>query len=101
MSAVFQKDETEEEWVLPDETYRPDETVDNTRIAQEVQKALMRISPTYREVVILRDVQQMSYEEIALVTGMEMGTVKSRINRGRHQLHELLKGLYDEIFGVA
>ncbi len=88
----------EETWDIPDETYRPDETVDRTKIVQEVQKALMSVSPTYREVVILRDVQQLTYEEIAEVTKTEIGTVKSRINRGRAQLQEKLKGLYNEIF---
>ena len=100
LSAAFSRDEAGEEWDVPDETYRPDDKVDSNRIAQEVQAALMKISPTYREMVILRDIQQMSYEEIAFVTGTEMGTVKSRINRGRAQLQELLQGLYDEVFGT-
>jgi RNA polymerase sigma-70 factor (ECF subfamily) len=61
-----------------------------------VQQALMQISSTYREVVILRDIQNMTYEEIAEITGLELGTVKSRINRGRAQLQELLRDIYQE-----
>jgi RNA polymerase sigma-70 factor (ECF subfamily) len=88
----------DETWDIPDESYRPDEQVDRTRIVQEVQKALMSVSPTYREVVILRDVQQLTYEEIAEITKTEMGTVKSRINRGRAQLQDKLQSLYNEVF---
>jgi len=88
----------DETWDIPDESYRPDEQVDRTRIVQEVQKALMSVSPTYREVVILRDVQQLTYEEIAEITKTEMGTVKSRINRGRAQLQDRLQALYNEVF---
>lgn len=98
---AFRKGEDDETWDVPDETYRPDDRVDSTRIAQEVQQALMRISPSYREMVILRDIQQMTYEEIAVVTETELGTVKSRINRGRQQLQRELQGLYDELFGSA
>jgi RNA polymerase sigma-70 factor (ECF subfamily) len=51
--------------------------------------------------VILRDIQQLTYEEIAGITNTEMGTVKSRINRGRAQLQQLLKSLYEEVFGTS
>jgi RNA polymerase sigma-70 factor (ECF subfamily) len=46
--------------------------------------------------VILRDIQELSYEEIAEVTGITVGTVKSRINRGRNQLQKMLKDIYKE-----
>jgi RNA polymerase sigma-70 factor, ECF subfamily len=101
MSAAFKRDEAGEDWDVPDESYRPDEQVDSNRIAQEVQKALMNIPPSYRQMIILRDVQQMSYEEISEITGVEMGTVKSRINRGRSRMQELLKDLYTEVMGPA
>jgi RNA polymerase sigma-70 factor (ECF subfamily) len=101
MQQAFGVGEDQEIWDVPDETYRPDERVDTNTITQEVQKALMRVSPSYREMVVLRDVQQMSYEEIAEITKTELGTVKSRINRGRAQLQEQLKGLYDELFGTT
>lgn len=98
LSAAFSIGDNEAVWDIPDETYRPDEQVDRTRIVQDVQKALMSISPTYREMVVLRDLQQLTYEEIALITNTEMGTVKSRINRGRIQLQDLLRPLYKEVF---
>ncbi|MCB0743138.1 MAG: winged helix-turn-helix transcriptional regulator, partial [Ignavibacteriae bacterium] len=53
-----------------------------------------KVKPVYREVVILRDIEELSYEEIAEVTNLSIGTVKSRINRGRKHLQELLKNIY-------
>ncbi|MBP6509386.1 MAG: sigma-70 family RNA polymerase sigma factor [Candidatus Kapabacteria bacterium] len=98
LGEAFSVGEDESSWDIPDETYMPDELVDSTRIAQDVQKALLSISPSYREMVVLRDVQQLTYEEIAVITNTEMGTVKSRINRGRAQLQVLLRSLYNEVF---
>jgi RNA polymerase sigma-70 factor, ECF subfamily len=85
-------------WDVPDTTYMPDETVDRDHISRAVQQALMNVTPTYREMVVLRDLQQLSYEEIADITKTELGTVKSRINRGRAQLQNQLRDLYNEIF---
>lgn len=101
LQQAFGIGEDAETWDIPDESYRPDEQVDSNTITQEVQKALMRVSPSYREMVILRDLQQLSYEEIAVITQTELGTVKSRINRGRAQMQEMLKDLYDELFGTS
>lgn len=58
-----------------------------------IQKALMKISPKYREIVLLSDIQELSYEEICKITGLNIGTVKSRLNRGRSHLRLLLKDL--------
>ena len=81
---------------LPDETYRPDVAADSGIKDEIIQKALLKVKETYREAVILRDIQGMSYEEISEILGVNEGTVKSRINRGRAQLQELLKGIYKE-----
>lgn len=95
---AFSKHDEDQTWDVPDTSYMPDERIDRTRIAQEVQKALMSVSPSYREMVVLRDIQQLTYEEISVITGTELGTVKSRINRGRVQLQAMLKDLYKELF---
>jgi len=95
---AFSKHDEDQTWDVPDTSYMPDERIDRTRIAQEVQKALMNVSPSYREMVVLRDIQQLTYEEISVITGTELGTVKSRINRGRVQLQAMLKDLYKELF---
>jgi len=86
----------DEDYEIPDESYMPDQITDSGIKDKIIQDALMKISDTYREVVILRDIQGLSYEEIAEVTGLAVGTVKSRINRGRAQLQELLKDIYND-----
>jgi len=74
----------------------PDRAADSEIRNEIIQKALLKVKPVYREVVILRDIQDLSYEEIAEITGLAIGTVKSRINRGRIQLQKLLKNIYKE-----
>ncbi len=62
------------------------------REASEIlQAALQKLSPDLREAVILRDLQEMEYREIADVLQIPEGTVKSRINRGRAELARRLK----------
>lgn len=81
---------------IPDESKRPDVIVDSTIKEKIIQKALLKVSSAYREAVLLRDIQELSYEEIAEIMGIEVGTVKSKINRGRMQLQKLLKDIYNE-----
>ena len=73
----------------------PDRAADSEMKGEIVQKALLKVKPVYREVVILRDIEGLSYEEIAEITDLSIGTVKSRINRGRTQLQKLLKDIYN------
>ncbi len=88
--------EGNENFEVPDERYRPDVITDSGIKDKIIQDALLKISHAYREAVILRDIQELSYEEIAEIMGIEVGTVKSRINRGRAQLQKLLKDIYNE-----
>jgi RNA polymerase sigma-70 factor (ECF subfamily) len=81
---------------IPDESFRPDIAVDANIKREIIQKALLKIRDSYREAVILRDVQELSYEEIAEILGIEVGTVKSRINRGRAELQKYLKDIYND-----
>lgn len=74
----------------------PDKATDGEIKNVLIQKALLKVKPVYREVVILRDIQDLSYEEISDITGLAIGTVKSRINRGRTYLQKLLKNIYRE-----
>ncbi len=88
--------EKNENYEIPDENYRPDVATDNEIKDEIIQKALTKVSNAYREAVILRDIQGLSYEEIAEIMEITVGTVKSRINRGRAQLQEMLKDIYKE-----
>jgi len=57
-----------------------------------IETALARLNPIFREAVVLRDISDLSYEEIAEILGVSLGTVKSRILRGREALREELAG---------
>lgn len=65
--------------------------VESRERRERIQTALDALSPDMREAVILRDFQDLDYQEIAQVLGVPEGTVKSRINRGRLELARLLK----------
>jgi RNA polymerase sigma-70 factor, ECF subfamily len=75
---------------IPDRGPSPDERLASQETQKMVRAALARISPDLREAVILRDLQDMDYKEIAEVLKVPEGTVKSRINRGRMELARLL-----------
>ena len=62
-----------------------------------IQAALLKISPDLREAVILRDLEDMDYKEIALVLKIPEGTVKSRISRGRGELARLLQRIEGQV----
>jgi RNA polymerase sigma-70 factor (ECF subfamily) len=70
---------------------RPDHAVAGREASEILQATLQRLSPDLREAVILRDLQEMEYREIAEVLNIPEGTVKSRINRGRAELARLLR----------
>jgi RNA polymerase sigma-70 factor (ECF subfamily) len=70
---------------------RPDQALAGREASEILQAALQKLSPDLREAVILRDLQEMEYREIAQVLGIPEGTVKSRINRGRAELGRLLR----------
>ncbi len=76
---------------LEDPDILPDDVLHEKMCMDELEKALMELSEDFREVVVLRDIQQLSYDEISEIADLPMGTVKSRINRGRAKLQELLE----------
>ncbi len=88
------KDEKDPVYDLPDEAPRPDVLTDAAMRHERIQKALNALPAKYRAIIVLRDVQELSYEEIVAITGLPMGTVKSRINRGRAMLQEMLQDLW-------
>jgi RNA polymerase sigma-70 factor (ECF subfamily) len=70
---------------------RPDRLVAGREASEILQVALQKLSPELRETVILRDLQEMEYREIAQVLKVPEGTVKSRLNRGRAELARVLR----------
>jgi RNA polymerase sigma-70 factor (ECF subfamily) len=75
----------------------PDAHVESRETRETVHQALQKLSPELREAVILRDLQDMDYKEIAAVLKVPEGTVKSRINRGRAELARLLQRTYRQV----
>ncbi len=69
----------------------PAEEYRRKRDIELVRKAISMLPEEFREIIILRDVNELSYEEISAILNLPMGTVKSRINRARLKLYEILK----------
>jgi RNA polymerase sigma-70 factor (ECF subfamily) len=78
---------------------RPDELVEGMAMEVIVKRAILEVDPEFRRLVILRDVEDLSYEEIADITELPKGTVKSRIHRGRAQLKEAVERILGEKVG--
>jgi RNA polymerase sigma-70 factor (ECF subfamily) len=82
---------------IQDTSAPPDARVQSRETGDTVHQALQKLSPELREAVILRDLQDMDYREIATVLKVPEGTVKSRINRGRAELARLLQRTYRQV----
>jgi RNA polymerase sigma-70 factor (ECF subfamily) len=78
---------------------RPDEMMAGRQVERIVQEAIAKLEPSFRECLVLRDVEELSYEEIGEITGLPPGTVKSRIHRARGQLKELVEKELGEKIG--
>ena len=75
---------------LPARDPGPQEAAERKELRSAIEAGLRQLPEDYRTALILREIQQLSYEEIAAATGTELGTVKSRISRGRKRLCEFL-----------
>jgi RNA polymerase sigma-70 factor (ECF subfamily) len=82
---------------IADRGLAPDAAVESRETREMVHLALQKLSPELREAVILRDLQDMDYREIATALRVPEGTVKSRINRGRAELARLLQRTYRQV----
>jgi RNA polymerase sigma-70 factor (ECF subfamily) len=76
--------------VLPDPGRSPYEIALQAETRTLIEESLSRLKPVFREAVTLRDIEELSYEEIAEVLNISLGTVKSRILRGREALRRRL-----------
>jgi len=84
--------DSDEERVLDiEDTGRtPDETINDAELSSVINRAIAKIPEKYRESFVLREINELSYEEIAAVTGLKLGTVRSRINRARNYFRQLV-----------
>lgn len=79
-----------EELPLPDTRFCPQAELEKKELRRAVHRGLLQLAPPFRQALVLRDVNGLSYEEIASLTGLEPGTVKSRIFRARKKLAGIL-----------
>ena len=76
---------------IPSTELKSEDIVQGEYAERDIQKAILQLPLHFRTVVILRDIQELSYEEISKIVNVPLGTVKSRINRARLQLQQSLK----------
>mgnify|MGYP000315469467 FL=1 len=90
---ISQMGPEDRDYELPSVAPETDEVVQSEYIEKKIQAAIQNLPLHFRTVTILRDIQELSYEEISKIVEVPLGTVKSRINRARLQLQNELKDL--------
>ena len=90
-SLTYLNDEDEEQdFEIPDARFSPETVFEQQQLRRSVSEALDALPTDYREILVLREINGLSYEEIAEVLGVELGTVKSRIFRARKKMCAIL-----------
>jgi len=74
-------------------TRDPAATAEHHRLAEEIMKVVMQLPPLYREVLVMREMQELGYEEIAEILGLPVGTVRSRLHEARRLFAKCWKEL--------
>ena len=91
VSLTFINDDSEaQEQELPDERFSPDTVAEQRELRDAVQRGLMTLPDDYRQILVMREISGLSYNEIGEALDLETGTVKSRIFRARKRLVEIL-----------
>ena len=75
---------------LPDHSLSPHDEAERSELRRQIEEGLAALPPDYRQVLILRELHQQTYDEISAILALDIGTVKSRINRGRKRLRKIL-----------
>ncbi len=94
-----EKDEHTSFYEPVDKERLPGEQTDSKQVKETVVEAIHKLPEEFREAVLLRDLNGFSYEEIAKIINCPVGTVKSRVNRGRLRLQKTLRHLAEEVIG--
>ncbi len=83
----------DKEYEIEDEMANTDQAANSTMTEKIIQDAIDALPPRFKQVIILRDIQELSYEEIGSILHIPLGTVKSRVNRARLKLQSKLKDI--------
>ena len=89
--SVTELSRDDREFIIASSDVDPSEDLSSQNFEKSVQRALAELPDDFKTIIILRDIQELSYDEISKIVKVPMGTVKSRINRGRVKLQQLLK----------
>ena len=96
LTGLFQTEENETQEFHPaDEKSLPDDDLIETERTRTIERAIWALPDKYRAPIVLREIEELSYEQIAQILGLGLGTTKSRISRARGLLREKLKQYFD------
>lgn len=90
VSLTVLQDDEQQQWDMPDHRPLPEEQMMVSEEREALSKAIASLDPEYRQVLILRIVNDCSYQQISEIMGIREGTVKSRLSRAREQLRKKL-----------
>ena len=98
LTGLFQNDEgdSDKEFDIPDEETLPEGALLDKEKSAVIARAIASLPEKYRTPLVLREVEEKSYEEVAQILDLSQGTLKSRLSRGRGLLREKLKGYFAE-----
>lgn len=95
LDAPLSVDDGEMDWEIASDTPGPDEDLTTREFYDQLREAIADLPEVFRTTIVLREIQGMAYEEIAEITGVSLGTVKSRIARARLRLQSQLQNYLD------
>ncbi len=99
--SIHKETAAEKELELPDLKSDPEKEVNTVITEKIIQKAINSLPQKFKQVIVLRDIQGFSYEEISSIIKVPLGTVKSRVNRARLKLQEDLSFLLEDLESVS
>jgi len=88
--SVSELSNDDREYIISSDASDQSEDYLTQNFEKKIQKALIQLPTDFKTIIILRDIQELSYDEISKIVELPLGTVKSRINRGRLKLQKLL-----------
>ena len=96
--SVTELSREDREFIIVSSDVDPSEDLSSQDFERNIQLALAELPDDFKTIIILRDIQELSYDEISKIVNVPLGTVKSRINRGRVKLQQLLKKKGERIY---